>query len=1616
MSTDERLREYLKRTAAELLATKRELRELQDAGNEPIAIVSMSCRFPGGAGTPEEYWQLIRDGVDAISTFPTNRGWDVEGLYDPAPATPGKTYCREGGFLHDAGEFDAEFFAMSPREARDTDPQQRLLLEVCWEALERAGIDPLSLKHSPTGVFAGVVYHGYTMGSGTGGLASVASGRVAYVLGLEGPAVTVDTACSSSLVALHSAIQALRAGDCTLALAGGVTVMPSPASFVGFSQDRGLAPDGRCKAFASAANGTTWSEGVGMLLLERLSDAQRLGHPVLALVRGSAVNSDGASNGLTAPNGPAQQRVIRQALANAQLSADQVDAVEGHGTGTTLGDPIEAQALLATYGQHRPEGRPLWLGSVKSNIGHAQGAAGVSGLIKMVLALRAGELPKTLHVDEPSDQVDWSAGDIRLLTEPRPWPRTDHPRRAAVSAFGLSGTNAHVIVEEAPAVEQPAGQPEPAAAPDGRPLPWVVSGRGAPALREQAARLAGQLREQPELRPADVAYSLATGRATLEHRAVAIGADRDGLLAALESLAADRSSAGLVTGELAAGSTAVLFSGQGAQRLGMGAGLYAAYPVFAAAFDEASAALDPGLPSPLREVVWGADADVLEQTVFAQAGLFAVEVAIYRLLESWGLRPNYLAGHSLGALTAAHVAGVLSLPDAGRLVAARGRLMQALPAGGAMVAVQARPEDVEPLLTGGAVIAAINGRAAVVVSGPDDAVTAVAGLLAAQGRRTTRLRVSHAFHSPLMEPMLAEFRAVAAGLDYRPPTTAVVSEVTGRLATADELTSPEYWVRQVREPVRFADAIEYLHSRGVVTYLEAGPDAVLTPLGPGCLDDAGAAFIPTLRRGEPEERQLLTAAAQAFVRGTAIEWPAVLADRGGRRVPLPTYPFQRKFYWSQESVSAFEPADGDGVDARFWETLSGQDPAVLAADLAVEQDALAAVLPALHSRREQYRTSATVDSWRYRVVFRPVADTGQPAVPEGRWLVAVADGAEVAAAVLDGLRELGMSVRPLVVAGQDRPALAGLLRELAAAEPLAGLLSMLALRAEPDAEQPSLTAGLVAEILLAQAVADAGLTARHWTLTAGAVGADPDQPPANPLSAGAWGLAVGLSLDRPDTWGGIVDLPAGREADPAVLRRLAAVLADGREGEVAIRPEATLARRIIRAAPTAATQAAGAWPPAGTVLITGGTGGLGAQLARMLATDGVRRLLLVSRRGQAAAGAAELAAELRDLGAEVELAACDVADPAALRAVLDAVPADCPVRTVIHAAGLPQRLAALEELTVAEFAEVTRAKVAGALNLDALFADRPLDAFVLFSSGSAVWGSAGQTAYAAGNAVLDALAAARRGRGLPACAIAWGSWDGGMVDAGLGAALRRMGAPPMAPRTALAAFRQAVQQRERALVVADFDWATFTPTYTFARPRPLIAELPEAQQALSGGGAADGGAAASELVSRLAELPAAERGPAVREVIAAQVAALLGYQQSEEVPMTRSFTDLGFDSVSAVDLRSRVNAAFGLALPASIVFDYANPAALADFVLGELAPAPSGPDDPASLLDRLDEAIGRLAPEDLDRARLGGRLQALLARLEDPRRRASAAADAANIESAAADALFAFIDNELGIA
>ncbi|MFI5799468.1 type I polyketide synthase [Streptomyces sp. NPDC051677] len=1514
------MRHFLKQISADLRLARQQLHqyEVRDKA-DPIVIVGMSCRFPGGVRNPDELWNLVATGTDAVSLFPSDRGWDTERIYDPNGDRPGTTLTREGGFLYGAAEFDAGFFGISPREATGMDPQQRLLLETSWEALEYAAIDPAGLRGSRTAVYVGAAPQGYgfdaqSAGVGlegygiTGVSTSLLSGRIAYTLGLEGAALTIDTACSSSLVALHLACQALSRGECDLALAGGVTVMAAPSGFIEFSRQGGLAPDGRCKSFSDDADGTGWSEGVGMLVVERLSDALRSGHEVLAVVRGSAVNQDGASNGLTAPNGQAQQRVILDSLASGGLTPADVDLVEGHGTGTRLGDPIEAQALIATYGRAHADTTPLYLGSLKSNIGHAQAAAGVGGIIKMVQAMRYGSMPPSLHVEKPTSEVAWEGNGVELLTQEREWSRGAGPRRAGVSSFGISGTNAHVVLEE---FNSGPGERGPAAGAPSDVVPLVLSAKSGQALSGQAAALRDFLNARPGTGLAEVARSLVTTRSLFSHRAVLVG-DRTQLLTELDQLAV----AAPTTPAAGDAPLTAVFTGQGAQRVGMGRELSRAFPAFNWALDEICSVVDPFLGRGLREVMWS-DADDAEQTLarteYAQPALFAFELALARLWQSWGVRFGAVTGHSVGEIAAAVTAGVLTLEDAARLVVTRGRLMQQLPPGGAMLAVNASDTEVTTVLAGTpeVVVAAVNGPDSVVVSGGEEHIGRLADHWRQRGTRVARLNVSHAFHSPLMDPVLEEFRAVLNQITFRPPTLLVHPAAD----TSHPIDTPDYWIDHVRNAVHFAKAVDAIPRTHVL--VEIGPDAALTPLTTDTHPTA-----PTCRKGRPETQTVLQALGHAHTHGAAVDWTAVLPE--ARAVRLPAYAFQHQRFWLTPARTAGHGRDASG-DQAFWAAVEKEDFSTLAETLGVPAE-LEPAVPALARWHRDNTRRRTMDSWRYRVVWNPVEWAPASQAP-GSWLVVLPHGGGDPDVLRSLTRVLADVVTVELGREADRRATAEALAMAVKGVPL--LSGVICLPGRPENL-----------LVLVQALGDIGAGARLWCLTRGAVATTEGEAP-DPLSAACWGVGLVAGLEHPGRWGGLIDLP-GR-LDDRSTGWLAGVLAgDGEEDQLAIRVGGVLRRRLVPA-PTAA-EPRSTWRPGGTVLVTGGIGSIGAHVARWLTAQGPCSLVLVSRRGAETPGAGDLRKELQGRGARVRLAAADVTDRESMAALVAEVAADeGPVRAVFHAAGVGQNTA-IADMGLDEFRAVSSSKTDGARVLDELFADDELDAFVLFSSVSGVWGSGRYAAYAAGNAYLDALAERRRARGLPATAVAWGVWaESGMVGPDGERHLLRRGLVPMPPEDCVAALGRALDDDETRVTVADVDWETFLVGYTAARRRPLVEELPQARDLL-GERPAAAPASQGDIRRTLAGLAPQERRIALRDLVSATVADVLGHADAASVDAERPFVEMGFDSMSAVEVRNRLNVATGLALPAMLVFEHPTVVAIGEFLHTTLADgAPAGP-------------------------------------------------------------------------
>ncbi|MFF8104482.1 type I polyketide synthase [Streptomyces sp. NPDC016640] len=1519
-TNEEKLREYLRRAMGDLHSVRERLSELESARHEPIAVVGMACRYPGGVTSPDDLWELVASGTDAISAFPADRGWDLDGLYDPDPSTPGKTYVRHGGFLHDAAQFDPEFFGISPREATAMDPQQRLLLETSWEALEHAGIAPHTLRTTRTGVFAGVMHHDYgshqvgsaadasgQLGLGTAG--SVASGRVAYTLGLQGPALTVDTACSSSLVALHLAVQSLRRGECDLALAGGTTVMATPTVFIEFSRQRGLAPDGRCKPFADTADGTAWAEGTGMLLIERLSDAKRLGHRVLAVVRGTAVNQDGASNGLTAPSGPAQQHVIRDALADAGLTPDDIDAVEAHGTGTPLGDPIEAGALLATYGH--PERRtPLLLGSLKSNIGHTQAAAGIAGIIKMIQALHHNTLPRTLHADHPTTKVDWEAGRIQLLTDAQPWPADpDRPRRAGISAFGVSGTNAHAIIEEPTPAEAPTHTPAPPV------IAWPLSAHTPAALRAQAARLRARLhRTADALSPADsagIGHALAVGRAVLPHRAVLLG-DGAAPLDALAALASGEVSPDVVTGSAAdVRRVAFVFPGQGAQWAGMGAELLDSSPVFAAELARCEAALEPFVDWSLTDVLRGAPgAPGLDRVDVVQPVTFAVVVGLAAMWRWLGVEPAAVIGHSQGEIAAAHVAGVLSLEDAARVVALRSRLIARELAGrGGMASVALAAADVEARLAGAGAatdagagpwdleIAAVNGPETTVVCGAPGALDSLLGVLEGEGVRVRRIDVDYASHSRHVEGIRDELAAVLAGIRPRAGSVPFYSTVGAEPLDGTALDAG-YWYRNLRHRVQFESALRAMLADGVDAFVECSPHPVLTVPVRQTLESAGAGAVAvgSLRRDDGGLRRFLTSAAEAQVKGVPVDWTA-LCPRAGW-VDLPTYAFQRERYW----VAPAEPRPAAGAGS-----AAATGPASAARSGSGQEGA----------------ASAYGDRLAYHVAWQgllPGADAWRP----GPWLLIVPAGereAGVADAVEQAIASFGGTVRRVTAdpLSTGRDGLRALLAPVfAGEEPLAGAVSLLGVCTDGHPEHPGVPAGVTGTLALVQALADLGVAVPLWTVTRGAVAAGPDEVPSAE-GAQLWGLGRAAALELPELWGGLVDLP--ERPDARAFDRLAAVLAGtGTEDQVAIRASGVFGRRVLR---TPAEATPPAWRPRGTVLVVGDSATVPARLLRSLLDDGADRVVLAGADAgtETGAGTAEPAPD-----AAVVRVSCEVTD----RSVLAGLLAEYRPAVVVHAPPLVP-LAPLVETAPGDIAEAVAAKTAVAGHLIGLAAEADLQALVLFSSVSGVWGGAAQGCYAAATAHLDALAERARAAGLPALSVAWSPWAGGAHAEGADEEfLSRRGLVPLDPGAAVRSLRRLLAGGSACGAVADVVWERFVASYTSVRPTALFDDVPDVRELRAARRAADADdPAAAELVRELSARSGDQRRAALLRLVRTHAAAVLGKASGDAVDSTRAFRELGFESLTAVELRGRLAEATGLTLPASLVFDHPTPAALA---------------------------------------------------------------------------------------
>ncbi|EUC43582.1 hypothetical protein COCMIDRAFT_7015 [Bipolaris oryzae ATCC 44560] len=1487
--------------------------------NEDIAIVSMACRLPGQIASPEEYWDLLENGADVIIDVPKDR-WDADALYDPNPGTPGKSYCRRGGFMSSIDEFDASFFGISPKEARAMDPAQRIVLETCCEGFERAGYTDRQLRGSRTGVFMGVCsmpahstapclqeLSGY---DATGSAGATMSGRLSYALGLEGPALTVDTACSSSLVTTHLACNALRQGECDMAVSGGITLLLTPGMHVEFSQLKGMSADGRCRAFAEDTQGTGWAEGCTMVLLKRLSDAIRDGDKVHALLRGTAVNHGGRSApGLTVPSGMAQQRLVHAALASANLAPSDIDYVEAHGTGTKLGDPIEGTALAEVFGESRTtESEPLWIGSVKSNIGHTQAAAGLAGLLKVVLAMQHNTIPRTLHAEKPTSAVDWQGANMALVQEPQPWlPRADRPRRAGISAFGIGGTNAHVIIEEAPLKDE-TSHPLPALLPAG--FPFLLSGHTDAALRQQADKLRRYIASAKENhgdRLGHMAFSLATTRNHYRRRRVLLAKDKTELMYKLSSMAG--------TSENAADPCiAVLFTGQGSQVVGMGKDLYDIYPVFHDAVDDIAAHFTE-LEMPLREVMHAAPdseaAALLQRTDFAQPALFTLEVALWHLWKSWGVEPNYVLGHSVGELSAAHVSGILDLSDACRLVAARGRLMQAVPTRGSMVALEASAEEVSRTMdTIGVVnkvdIAGHNTPRQTVISGDCDAVEKLVAYFTGLGRKKNVLDVSHAFHSHHMDCMLAAFQAVADSVQFHPPKLWIVSSLTGKPVEADELQQPDYWVSQARSAVRFADGIQILHQQGVNIFLELGPQAVLSGLGAACLvADQSVAWLPSLTTRKPGASTMQSSLAEMHERMVSISWHAYFELLGYcERVELPTYAFQRE---------------------RFPRARSR-----INADSVQQHD----------QSQDQHETLSAVDRFAFEVSWQQ-ADRSNLR-KGGSWglLCASPDGEQGWIRRFEaGLMSAGLYVQRI--------------ERLQDGGELDGVLCLW--NAETDSDDVAdqareLTAKGLAQL---QDAASTQFMSQLLWVTHNAVGAsvnarDDNHYSGTGLAAGPlWGLMRTARSEHPDLHLRLLDIDYHHDDnndsdDDINVDALAAALALRSEPECAVRHGQVLVPRLQPIAmpqelPPPTQQQQPMVRPDGAVVITGGLGDLGARVARWLATaHGVRTLVLTSRRGMAAPGAQALVNDLAALGAEATVVSCDIADRQSVQQLMAMFDDNkTPLRGVVHAAGA-QDNGVLRALTPQRCATVFAPKVDGAWHLHQLTQHLSLDFFVMFSSISGVLSMSGLANYAAANTFLDALAYLRHAQGLPATSVAYGPWEGdGMAANIIGptrARLAQSGLDMLAPEDGLELLGYAVRSHRTLTVAAALDQPRLKKCHRERGDNP-----PFLRSILSGGNAEEqplnsGYHLRKELL--LADLE--QRPQLMLAMLQETVAKALGFKKPSDVHVDKPLQDIGIDSLTAVLIRNQLANLTGMPLMANITFQHPNLKALGQTLLSEL--------------------------------------------------------------------------------
>ena len=1601
---------------------------------EPIAIIGIGCRFPG-AKDPESFWQLLHNGVDAITEVPKER-WDIDAFYDPEPGTPGKMSTRWGGFLEQVDQFEPSFFGISPREVERMDPQQRLVLEVAWEAIENAAIVPSKLSGTQTGVFMAIGNYDYcrllakditlvNAYDGTGNTLSIAANRLSYILNLRGPSVVTETACSSSLVALHFACRSLQSGESNLCLVGGVSLMLSPEPFITYSHARMMAADGRCKTFDASADGYVRGEGCGVVVLKRLSDAIRDEDNIRAVIRGTAVNQDGLSNGLTAPNGPSQQLVIRQALENAGVTPAQISYVEAHGTGTSLGDPIEVKSLKAVLMQGREPDQPCWIGSAKTNIGHLEAASGMAGLIKVALSLQHKEIPPHLHLKQLNPLISLEGTTFSIPTECQPWSAGTERRLAGISAFGFGGTNCHAILEEAPSDfrlpildfgsgstresnessetnEQPSNPKS-----KERPLHLLsLSAKSEKALGELAQRYEDFLATHPEVSLADVCFTANTARSHFDHRLAVVAESTAQLQETLLAFATGKEATGLVSGQVQSKKRqkiAFLFTGQGSQYVGMGRQLYETQPIFRQALDRCDEILRPYLEQPLLEVLYPdthssnpkskAQNPKLDETAYTQPALFALEYALFQLWKSWGIEPAVVMGHSVGEYVAACVAGVFSLEDGLKLIAARARLMQALPQDGEMVAVFASESQVQTVIQPYAQelsIAAINGPQSTVISGKREAVQDAIATLQAEGVKAKKLTVSHAFHSPLMEPMLTAFEQVASEVSYSLPKIKLISNVTGELATA-EIATPEYWCRHVRQPVRFAAGMETLYQQGYEVFLEIGAKPILLGMGRYCLPEGVGVWLPSLYQGREDWQQLLQSLGALYVRGVAVDWPSFDQDYPRRRLQLPTYPFQRQRYWVDIPENGYAKAgylSHEKAQSPILNLLSQGDTQQLVQHLETagelsedELKLLPRLLELLVKQNQQQLTTASIKDWLYEVEWQLKSRNQEESGfhEPGTWLI-FADIGGVGQGLAKLLRERGhscilvyagdayqtkeagtWSINPSSRADCDR-----LFQEalLTCDRPLKGVIHLWSLETKlaseltiPSLEQAqALGVGSVLHLLQALVKDNKSTSPRLWLVTRGAVPVGRSLPAV--AQAPLWGLGKVVALEHPELWGGMLDLAPEATEDEAT--KLLAEIGDSQgEDHLAFRDGQRYVARVIRKQLPESQKLT--FQSDATYLITGGLGALGLKVARWMVEQGARHLVLTGRRG-ASSDAQETISQLKQAGAKVLVAQADVCDEGDVVRMLEGIEVSMPpLRGIVHAAGVLDDGILLQQ-DWERFTRVMAPKVKGAWNLHISTQKLPLDFFVVFSSAASLLGSPGQGNYAAANAFMDALAHYRRSLGLPGLSINWGPWGDTGMAASLNsrnkARLTAQGLTTIAPEQGLQILERVLGQTLAQVGVLPFELSVFKQQLSSGRQLSLLSELvrEESPQEES----EQVSAQRNELLQRLKEAPATERQQLLMAYLQGKVAKVLGLPSSD-LDIQQSLQDLGFDSLMAVDLTSMIRTELQVDVPIRAFIEDPSIANLAALLIEQLIPGNSQPDVVENVLDLNAEAV--LDPE-----------------------------------------------------